>query len=104
MATPALLMRTSSMSTSLTASWICEALVTSRVKGVTRLSECCSTPRVPAYTFLAPVEAPPQEALGRFLDLRRSPRLSCSQYSYLMSFHLQLRFPRRERYVPSLTI
>src|SRR5713101_1881224 len=54
MATPALLMRTSSMSTSLTASWICEALVTSRVKGVTRLSECCSTPRVPAYTFLAP--------------------------------------------------
>src|SRR5260370_20972305 len=49
-----LVVRRSRTSNSLTASWICEAVVTYRVKGVTRLSECCSTPRVPAYTFLAP--------------------------------------------------
>src|SRR5260370_24511856 len=54
MAIPALLMRTSRLSTCPTARWICAALVTSRVKGVTRLSECCSGPRVPAYTLRTP--------------------------------------------------
>src|SRR5258708_5662160 len=41
MAMPALLMRTSSVSTSSTAHWICEPLVTSSVRGVTRSSGCC---------------------------------------------------------------
>src|SRR5260370_7184043 len=54
MAMPALLMRTSSVSTSSTARWICEPLVTSSVRGVTRSSGCCRAPRVPAYTFFAP--------------------------------------------------
>src|SRR5205807_532418 len=54
MAMPALLMRTSSVSTSSTARWICEPLVTSSVRGVTRSSACCRAPRVPAYTFFAP--------------------------------------------------
>src|SRR5438445_12719434 len=43
-AIPALLMRTSRLSTCPTARLICAALVTSRVKGVTRLSDCCSGP------------------------------------------------------------
>src|SRR5215475_1877761 len=47
-------MRTSRLSTSAAACSIWEALVTSSVSGVTRLSECCIGPRVPAYTFLAP--------------------------------------------------
>src|SRR5918995_2060052 len=48
-------MRTSSDSTFATASWICAALVTSRVSGVTRPSACASGWRVPAYTRLAPL-------------------------------------------------
>src|SRR5207248_1093207 len=51
---PALLMRRSRLSTLLTACWIWEALVTSSVRGVTRLSGCCSALRVPAYTLFAP--------------------------------------------------
>src|SRR5215469_11663125 len=47
-------MRTSRLSTSSTARWICEALVTSRIRGVTRLSAICSPLRVPAYTRFAP--------------------------------------------------
>src|SRR5262249_22363764 len=47
-------MRTSRVSTSSAARWICEALVTSSVRGVTRLSGCCSALRVPAYTLFAP--------------------------------------------------
>src|SRR6266496_3902232 len=49
-----LLMRTSSLSTCSTARWICAVLVTSRIMGVTRLSECCSGPRVSAYALRAP--------------------------------------------------
>src|SRR5258708_35060649 len=54
MAMPALLMRTSSVSSSWTGRWICEPLVTSSVRGVPRSSGCCRAPRVPAYTFFAP--------------------------------------------------
>src|SRR5262247_3757915 len=47
-------MRTSRVSTSSTARWICETLVTSSVRGVTRLSVLCSALRAPAYTLFAP--------------------------------------------------
>src|SRR5215471_6863042 len=52
---PALLMRTSRVPTSSTARWICEKLVTSSVRGVTRPSECARGWRVPAYTRFAPL-------------------------------------------------
>src|SRR5262245_4130215 len=47
-------MSTSRVSTSSTARWICETLVTSSVRGVTRLSVLCSALRAPAYTLFAP--------------------------------------------------
>src|SRR5580700_8529176 len=52
---PALLMRTSRDSTLSTAPLMCAALVTSRVRGVTRPSECAKGWRVPAYTRFAPL-------------------------------------------------
>src|SRR5262245_12556323 len=51
---PALLMRTSRVSTWSAARWICETLVTSSVRGVTLSSVFCSVPRVPAYILFAP--------------------------------------------------
>src|SRR5215831_3247811 len=48
-------MRTSRVPTSSTARWICEKLVTSSVRGVTRPSECAKGWRVPAYTRFAPL-------------------------------------------------
>src|SRR5260370_36393748 len=47
-------MGTWSVSTSSRGRGICEPLVTSSVRGVTRSSGCCRAPRVPAYTFFAP--------------------------------------------------
>src|ERR1700739_2291111 len=47
-------MSKSRVSTSPAACVICEALVTSSVKGVTRLSAFCCARRVPAYTLFAP--------------------------------------------------
>src|SRR5262245_60278259 len=55
MATPALLTRTSRASTASTARWICDALVTSSVRTVTRSSAMSNGPRLPANTLLAPL-------------------------------------------------
>src|SRR4029453_17025103 len=52
---PALLTRTSRVSTASTARWICDALVTSSVRAVTRSSAISIGPRVPANTFFAPL-------------------------------------------------
>src|SRR5260370_2447530 len=54
MAMPALLMRTSSVSSSSSAHWICEPVVTSSVRGVTRSSGCCRAAPVHVYAFVAP--------------------------------------------------
>src|SRR2546429_2404115 len=51
---PALLISTSRVFISSAACRIWEVLVTSSVRGVTRLSGCCRALRVPAYTFFAP--------------------------------------------------
>src|SRR5215510_7831380 len=48
-------MRTSRVSTASTARWICDVLVTSSVRAVTRLSAILIGPRLPANTLFAPL-------------------------------------------------
>src|SRR5713226_3507242 len=85
---PALLMRTSSVSTSSTARWICEALVTSSVRGVTRLSECCSALRVPAYTLFAP------RLSASVTSARPIPRLAPVIKTVLFAMFIPFSFPK----------
>src|SRR5262245_551627 len=68
-------MRTSRVSTASTARWICEALVTSSVRAVTRLSAIPIGPRLPANTLFAPLRmASPTRArpIPRFAPVIRT--------------------------------
>src|SRR5215813_11259341 len=71
-------MSTSRVSTSSTARWICETLVTSSVRGVTRLSVLCSALRAPAYKRLID-QRPTDAAVG-----------AGDQYRLLLKFHFVL--------------
>src|SRR5712692_6722950 len=88
MATPALLMRTSRLSTSSAARWISETLVTSRVRGVTRLSVFCSALRVPAYTLFAP------RLSASVTSARPIPRLAPVIKTVLFAMFIPFSFPK----------